>query len=137
MNYKDLEQKLLAMGHTQKTADAIVSAMVSMDKYGLSDDEKHAAYSLLSDVGFEALRELPDAVAKGEWREFDLGNVTKGDYVRVKNDAYTSEDGVKHNGKVGRLADMYGGRCLIHYIGLDTGDAMRHPVRLVESLKKV
>lgn len=137
MNYKELEKKLLAMGHTRNTTDAVVSAMVSMDKYGLSEDEKHAACSLLSDVGFEALRKLPEAVANAEWIPFDLGNVTIGDYVRVKKDAYTSEEGVKHNGKVGRLADMYAGRCMIHYIGLDTGNDMRHPVKFVESIKRV
>lgn len=137
MNYQKLEQKLRALGHSENTVAAVVSAVVSMDKYGLSEAEKYAAYSLMSTEGFEALRELPEAVADGEWIDFDYGNVIIGDYVRVKKDAYTSVSGVNHNGKVGRLTKMYGGKCTIDYIGLDTGTSMPHPWQLLDSLKKV
>lgn len=136
-HYKELERKLEALGHTENTVQAIVSAMASIDKYGLSEDEKHAAYSLLSEVGMEALEELPEAVATGEWVPFDYGNVQKGDYVRVKKDAYTSPSGVNHNGKVGRLADAYAGRFTLSYIGLDTGRGFPHPMEKLESLKRV
>lgn len=136
-DYLDLEKKLKVLGHTENTVWAVVSAMASIDKYGLSDDEKHAVYSLLSSIGFEALSELPDAVTNGEWEPFNLGNVAIGDYVRIKKDAYTAASGVNHNGKVGRLAHMYAGRCTVHYIGIDTGDNMVHPVGFLESLKRV
>lgn len=136
-DYKELEKKLLAIGQSEETTKAVVSAMVSIDKYDLSDTQKHEAYSLLSSIGFEALRGTPDAVTNGTWIDFDLGNVTIGDYVRIKKDAYTSESGVNHNGKVGRLARMYAGRCVVHYIGVDTGNEMVHPVRFLESLKRV
>jgi hypothetical protein len=33
IHYKDLEKKLLAMGHDEKTAQEVVSAMVSVEKY--------------------------------------------------------------------------------------------------------
>lgn len=137
MHYQQLEKTLRALGHSEKTVAAVVSATVSMDKYGLSDDEKYAAYSLMSTVGFEALRKLPEAVVDGEWIDFDYGNVIIGDYVRVKKDAYTSVSGVNHNGKVGQLVKMYGGKCTIEYIGLDTGTSMPHPWQLLDSLKKV
>lgn len=136
-NYKELEQKLTALGHTEKTVEGIVSAMVAMDKVGLNDDEKYAAYSLLSSVGMDILNAVPDWVAKGEWVDFQLGNVAVGDYVRVKKNAYTSDSGVNHNGKVGRLARMHGGKCTINYLGLDTGDGMLHPYGYLESLKRV
>ncbi|HEX9136572.1 MAG TPA: hypothetical protein VF905_06470, partial [Nitrospirota bacterium] len=93
INYKDLERKLLAMGHDEKTVQAVVSAMVSVDKYGLSEDQKYAVYSLMSTEGFAALRSLPDAVAFGTWTKFDWGNTRDGDYVRVKKDAYTTPSG--------------------------------------------
>lgn len=136
-HYKELENKLEALGHTEKTVDAIVSAMASIDKYGLSEDEKHAVYSLLSNIGMEALESLPEAVAAGEWVPFDYGNVQKGDYVRVKKDAYTAPSAVNHNGKVGRLANAYGGRFTLNYIGLDTGTGFPHPMEKLESLKRV
>lgn len=136
-NYKELEQKLTALGHTEKTVDGIISAMVAMDKVGLNDDEKYAAYSLLSSVGMDILNAVPDWVAQGEWVDFQLGNVAVGDYVRVKKNAYTSDSGVNHNGKVGRLARMHGGKCTINYLGLDTGDGMLHPYGYLESLKRV
>ena len=137
IHYKDLEKKLLAMGHDEQTARAVVSAMVSVDKYGLSEDQKYAVYSLMSVEGFAALRGLPDAVAFGTWTKFDWGNMRDGDYVRVKKDAYTAPSGVNHNGKIGRIANLYGGRCRVDYIGLDTGSAMTHPVGFLESLKRV
>lgn len=136
-NYKDIEHKLTALGHTEKTVKAIVSAMVAMDKVGLSEDEKYAAYSLLSGVGMDMLSSIPEAVQEGNWVDFQLGNVAVGDYVRVKKNAYTSESGVNHNGKVGRLARMHGGKCIIEYLGLDTGDSMLHPYGNLESLKRV
>lgn len=136
-HYKELENKLEALGHNEVTVQAIVSAMASVDKYDLSNDEKHVVYSLLSSVGMEALEELPEAVAKGEWVPFDYGNVFKGDYVRVRKDAYTAESAVNHNGKVGRLANAYAGRFTLSYIGLDTGQGFPHPMDKLESLKKV
>lgn len=137
LNYKEVEDRLKALGHDDLVVAAVVSAMVSMDKYGLSEDQKYMVFSLLSSTGFEALESLPDAVAKGQWVDFDYGNVSIGDYVRIKKDAYTSESGVKHNGKVGRLAYMHGGKCMVSYIGIDVGDQMRHPMTNLESLKRV
>lgn len=137
MNYKELEERLLQLGHTENMTLAMVSAVVSIDKYALSDAEKYALYSLLSETGFEALRGLPEAVIKGEWIDFDYGNMNFGDYVRVKKDAYTSPSGVNHNGKVGKIFAMSGGKCTIDYVGLDTGRAMPHPWQLLDSLKKV
>ena len=137
LNYKELEKRLQALGHNDNVVSALVSAMVSIDKYDLSDTEKYELYSLLSATGFEAVRSLPDAVAEGKWVDFDYGNVTFGDFIRVKKDAYTSASGVKHNGKVGRLTYMHGGKCMIKYIGLDTGDDMAHPMTSLESLKRV
>lgn len=136
-HYKELETKLEALGHSEKIVQAIVSAMASIDKYGLSEDEKHAVYSLLSNIGMEALESLPEAVAKGEWVDFDYGNVQPGDYVRVKKDAYTAPSAVNHNGLVGRLSHGYAGRFVINYIGLDTGKGFPHPMANLESLKKV
>lgn len=136
-NYKDIEHKLAALGHTEKTVEGVVSAMVAIDKVGLSDDERYAAYSMLSNVGMDVLNSVPDRVASGEWVDFELGNVAVGDYVRVKKNAYTSVSGVNHNGKVGRLARMHGGKCTINYLGLDTGDGMLHPYGFLESLKRV
>lgn len=136
-NYKDLESKLTTLGHTKNMVDATVSAVATIDKFNLTEDEKYAVYTLLSSSGLEALKSLPDAVAQGEWEDFAYGNVGLGDYVRVKKDAYTSESGVNHNGKVGRLARMHAGKCVVHYIGIDTGDNMTHPVGNLESLKRV
>lgn len=136
-HYPELENKLEALGHSESTVQAVVSAMASVDKYDLSDEEKHIVYSLLSSVGMEALESLPEAVGKGEWVPFDYGNVQAGDYVRVKKDAYTAPSAVNHNGKVGRLSHAYAGRFTLNYIGLDTGKGFPHPMDKLESLKKV
>lgn len=136
-DYKELENRARAMGHADDVVLAFVSAMVSIDKYDLSEGQKHDLYSLLSQAGFEALESLPEAVAKGQWVDFDYGNVKLGDYVRVKEDAYTSPSGVNHNGKVGRLVNAYGGKAQIDYLGLDTGRGMPHPFSSLESLKRV
>jgi len=71
------------------------------------------------------------------WADFDYGNVRFGDFVRVKTDAYDSASGARHNGLVGILAYMKGGQCSVNYIGLATGNTMKHPKEKLDSLKGV
>jgi hypothetical protein len=69
------------------------------------------------------------------WRDFDYGNVKLGEFVRIKPDAYDSPSGVRHNGLVGILAFMNGGKCTVKYIGLASGNSQPHPMEKLDSLK--
>jgi hypothetical protein len=134
-DYNKLEELYTSMGFRAEVVSAIVSLATVLDKQGLSDSQKQTVYRLLSDAGQESLKEVPEKVVTGEWAEFDYGNVKIGDYVRVKPDAYDSETGTKHNGRVGILKYMAHKRCNVEYVGAEGGEAMAHPMDNLESIR--
>lgn len=107
--------------------DALIAVMLTLQYFNLSGDEKEQV--LRAFLGEH--HKLPE----GQWVPFDYGNVRVGDYVRVKKDAYTSDTGVKHNGLVGILRHIYAGRCIVEYVGLETGNTMTHPMDSLESYR--
>jgi hypothetical protein len=119
-----------------KIADATIAVLLTLSTFDLSEDAKKTVRNLMS-TRFEAdVSTLPYQFTEDSWQDFDYGNVTIGSYVRVKKDAYDSESGARHNGLVGRLLFMKGGSCSVEYIGLATGNTMKHPMDKIESLKR-
>ena len=107
--------------------DALIAVMLTLQSFNLSGDEKEQVVKAF-------LGKAP-VLPQGEWVGFDYGNVRVGDYVRVRKDAYTSDTGVKHNGLIGILRHVYGGRCTVEYFGLEAGNTMTHPMDFLESYR--
>jgi hypothetical protein len=134
-DYNKLQELYTSIGMQQDVVDAMVSLAAVLDRHGLTDEQKDLVYTLLSEAGRESLKELPEKVLTGEWQDFDYGNVKIGDYVRVKIDAYDSPTGAPHNGRVGILKHMSHNRCTVQYVGTELGDAMKHPVQMLDSVR--
>lgn len=133
--YNKLQELYSAIGMQQEVVKAMVSLAVVLDRQGLTQDQKTLVYNLLSEAGRDSLKQLPEKALAGEWKDFDYGNVKIGDYVRVKVDAYDSPSGMKHNGRVGVLKYMTHNRCTVDYVGDELGNAMKHPMEMLESLR--
>lgn len=134
-DYNALTQLYSAMGFKIEIVNAVVSLATVLDRHNLSDADKETVFRLLSDAGQESLQEVPEKVITGEWRDFDYGNVQIGDYVRIKPDAYDSESGAKHNGRVGILQHMSHNRCTVAYVGAEVGEGLAHPMSNLESVR--
>jgi hypothetical protein len=136
----DLRAKLESIGYSGLREDdesliqALVAVYLTVESFNLSKEAQGAVLSLLSAVGQASLAE-PAELKEEQWQDFDYGNVRFGDLVRVKRDAYDSETGARHNGLVGVLTGMKAGVCTVEYIGLATGNTMRHPKERLDSLK--
>jgi hypothetical protein len=133
--YNKLQELYASIGAQPEVVTAMVSLAVVLDRQGLTADQKLLVYNLLSEAGRDSLKKVPEKVVAGEWKDFDYGNVKIGDYVRVKPDAYDSPSGMKHNGRVGILKYMAHNRCTVDYIGEDLGNAMKHPMEMLDSLR--
>lgn len=134
-DYNALGETYTALGFPAEVVSALTSMASVLDKHKLTDAQKDTVFALLSDAGRESVKDVPEKALKGEWRDFDYGNVTIGNYVRVKPDAYDSESGAKHNGRVGILKYMAHNRCTVDYVGAELGEAMAHPMTNLESLR--
>lgn len=142
-NYRELRDRITAMGYDgsheddAKIREVLLSIAIMFDDANLSESQQNVVLDLISQKGREALKKLPEKAIKSRWENFNYGNVKLGDYVRVKKNAYDSKWGEKHNGLVGILSEMGGGRCTVKYLGLSTGSVMIHPKENLESLKIV
>lgn len=133
--YNRLQELYSSIGFQPEIVSALVSLATVLDKHGLTEEQKQTVYTLLSEAGNESVKSVPEKVVAGEWRDFDYGNVKIGDYVRIKPDAYDSESGMKHNGRVGVLKHMAHNRCTVEYVGSDVGHSMSHPMTNLDSLR--
>ena len=141
-DHNELRSKLEAIGYSglRETDESLIQALVAVhltiESFDLSKDAQQAVLSFLSTIG-QASLEVPAEIKEAGWEDFNYGNVRFGDYVRVKKDAYDSDTGARHNGLVGILTGMRAGVCTVNYIGLATGNTMRHPKEKLDSLKGV
>lgn len=103
-----------------------------IENANLSEEDQKTLYQLMSPEGFA---EIYNVLEVREWSEFDYGNVKVGSLVKVKDDAYSSETGKAHNGRVGFLLDISGRRCLVRYVGTRGKSEMRHPIENLQSPK--
>lgn len=141
-NHDGLREKLESIGYSglresdESLVQALVAVHLTLESLELSEAAQGVVLDLLSTTGRKALESTP--VFGGDaWRDFDYGNVKLGEYVRVKPDAYDSESGNRHNGLVGVLTYMTGGKCTVKYIGLASGNSQPHPMEKLDSLKGV
>ena len=143
LNFSDddnLRTRLESLGYTGLREDdesliqALTAVHLTLETFELSEGAREAVLDLLSANGRDALATAP-AFGEDAWRTFDYGNVKLGEFVRVKPDAYDSPSGSRHNGLVGILEHMFGGKCTVNYIGLASGNSQKHPMEKLDSLK--
>ena len=136
-DHENLKIILDSMGYheDQDLVKAVLAVHVTLASFKLPAVEQSIALDLISKEGRLALKSLP-ALDENSWQDLDYGNVKIGDFVRVKKDAYDSEYGAKHNGLVGVLKFMKSGHCSVEYVGLASGNTMKHPKERLESLKR-
>jgi hypothetical protein len=116
--------------------NAIIAVSLTLSAFDLSPEGIKTVKSLISSAGWADASTLPVTFTEDSWQDFDYGNVGIGDYVRVKKDAYDSVTGSRHNGLVGRLTFVKSGYCSVEYIGLGTGNTMKHAMGKLQSLKR-
>jgi len=139
-DFEGLREKLEGLGYTglRETDESLIQALVAvhltLETFKLSEDARGAVLDLLSGNGRDAVKSTP-VFAEDAWKSFDYGNVKMGEFVRVKTDAYDSPTGNPHNGLVGVLTYMSGGKCTVTYIGLASGNSQPHPMEKLDSLK--
>lgn len=139
-NFEGLREKLESLGYTglRETDESLIQALVAvhltLETFELSEAARGAVMDLLSSNGRSAMESVP-VFGEDAWQSFDYGNVKLGEFVRVKTDAYDSPTGAFHNGLVGILAFMNGGKCTVKYVGLASENSQPHPMEKLDSLK--
>lgn len=139
-DYDDLKERLIIAGYAEgsEVFKAITNLAIVLDNEEISDINREIVLELFSKTALDQINSLPkDFLSKNKWMIFDYGNVKKGDYVRVRYDAYDSITGAKHNGRLGILIDMKAWRCKVQYIGMPSVETMVHPMDNLESIRKV
>lgn len=142
-DYENLRSKLKAIGYSgedeesKKILDAVVATSLTISGFKLSGSSLNTVLELLQTNSKMVVDAWTKDHADALWEDFNYGNTTFGDYVRVKLDAYDSISGAVHNGLVGKLTQMSGGKCLVEYLGLAAGNSMTHPMENLDSLKVV
>lgn len=136
-NYYDLSRRVVAAGYDGLVHHAIISVAVSLDRFDLDERQRSAVLDFISSEGRKQLDALPDRMLDAQWEDFNYGNVKEGDYVRVKPDAYDSEEGSLHNGLVGILVRGDARRYLVNYLGEHVGNSRYHPESSLQSLRWV
>jgi hypothetical protein len=139
-DFNGLREKLESLGYTGLREDdesliqALAAVHLTLESFELSEAAREAILGFLSATGRKALESTP-TFGEDAWQDFDYGNVKLGEFVRVKPDAYDSPTGILHNGLVGILGHMYGGKCTVNYIGLASDNSQKHPMEKLCSLK--
>lgn len=142
-DYENMRASLQSIGYSgedpesYKILDAVVAACLTIAEFDLSEEALKTVLSLIQSDSRLAISAWMRAKEGMLWEDFNYGNTTFGDYVRVKVDAYDSVSGTPHNGLVGILTQMSQGKCLVEYLGLAAGQSMYHPMENLESLKVV
>lgn len=139
-DYDDLKERLVIAGFKEDSEvfRAVCNLAIVLDNEEISDTSREVALEVFSKTALNQINSLPkDFLSKNKWMIFDYGNVKKGDYVRVRFDAYDSKTGAKHNGRLGILIDMKAWRCKVQYIGMPQVETMVHPMDNLESIRKI
>jgi hypothetical protein len=135
-DHNNLRALLANIGHTdEKIVQAIVAVSLTLDSFDLTVEERQIVTDLVGRDGDQAIRDFPLFGEDAWMSEFDYGNDKVGAIVRVKPDAYDSPTGKLHNGLVGVLLSLSGYKADVSYIGLASGNQMRHPKENLQSLR--
>lgn len=142
-DYEELRGQLSSIGYGEETketkaiADAVVAVCLTLSEIDLELSSMSVVLQLLNPESRTIIESWHRAHSGEMWADFDYGNTKIGDYVRIKKDAYDSVSGSKHNGLVGKLTHMRGGKCSVDYLGLAAGNSSQHPMEKLESIKRV
>lgn len=138
-DYTRAEAELEELGYTDERVDgeqirsAVLNVLYCLDSQELPPNTQSIVADL---VGHVTRKDEEFGGTRGVWKQFHLGDVKRGEIVRVKWDAYDSDTGSKHNGLVGVFLSALSGRCTIRYIGRKDKLDFTHPPSLLEVLKK-
>lgn len=140
IDYTWLTDQLDALGYSDDNEvnssikKTVVELFHTLDAQNIdAAEDKSAAvdlfHSLVADHNLFARKDA------SSWTEFNLGVTQPGDVVRVRAEAYEGA-GAKHNGLVGTISAMRGGRVLVKYTGrVDGVGHSHHPDKLEVLLK--
>ena len=139
LTYEEFDSLIAAVGlEGSKEQEVLLSLFATLAASELTPDQAKNIMEIFSEKGLEDLKKVPEKVLSAEWRDFDYGNVKIGDYVRVKKGVYTDSDsGVLHEGRIGILTYAFNHRFTVRYIGLHAGNTMIHPMKNLQSMKRV
>lgn len=131
-----IKEKLKKAGYTE---DSIVYRTVLdiefiLGNKAISPEERSEIISIFTSR-FRNDLETVSTYSEEDWRDYDYGNVSINEYVRVKKDAYDSSSGKAHNGKVGRLVKSDGKRVTVKYLATGRSKTHTHPENMLECLK--
>lgn len=109
---------------------AIYDILILLEYSNLSEVEIRTILEILSENGLNDISLVADV---SEWAEFDYGNAKVGSLVRVKDSAYSSETGKRHNGRVGFILSISGRKCRVRYAGTRGSSDLAHPIDNLQS----
>lgn len=142
-DHEYLIRQLELVGIGERAEDARIMLAMEMlaytlDAQELTESERSIVLQLFSKTGLEQLQDVSGKVqASKRWSEFEIGNTTYGDIVRVKLNAYDTPSGSEHNGLVGKVESVSHGRVGVRYIGRYADQLQIHPRGNLEVLKSV
>lgn len=134
-DYTNVSEQLEVIGYKPESPvhKAVVSLFETLDAQSIKDtntrDVVASVFSTLAKSGEDRPTRL------SEWTEFRVGETIPGDTVRVRRDAY-SGSGAKHNGLVGHIVGIRGGRVSVQYLGRSDGTGHSHHPDFLEVLVK-
>lgn len=116
--------------HDTMTAVALVLGAAE-----LTEEQRDTVLDLMSTEGRNSEYDL-GLVGDDAWEDFAYGNMRVGDYVRVKKDAFDSNIGSLHNGRVAKLVHMSSYVCTVSYLGIPAERQVKHNMNKLQSLKR-
>lgn len=123
----------LGIDKDSKVYKTLYDIFTFIDDADLSEEDSREVFQLISEAGMSEIDNIPHIES---WGEFDYGNTIIGDLVRVHPEAYDTESGHKHNGRVGFILSISGRRCLVRYAGTRGKANMRHPIEKLQSPRR-
>ena len=136
--YEWVDQELERRGYDLQDAhwagirNSIVALFKKLDVQQYKEEDKRIIASLFSDL---ILSRPSSDIPKEVWTDFKIGETRSGDRVRVRKDAYEGA-GASHNGLVGLIVGIRGGRVAVQYDGRNEGTGHYHSPDRLEVLAK-
>lgn len=135
-DYEWLDKRLTELGYTDSSITRAVKELsYVLDGEDLSKEDRKTVTDLLSSVIDDRLY-MSDAPTESKWVPYEIGETNLGDTIRVKKDAYEGSVGEKHNGKVGHIVGIRGGKARVQYLSRDDGVGHAHLPDSLEVLDK-
>lgn len=136
-NYEWAESELSRLGYAQdggwtgSIRRGILELLHTLDAQDLSQEDRTA----VTDVFHHLVTDTPKTEKEARWVPFELGTHITGETARIRPESYEGV-GAKHNGLVGVIVAIRGGRVLVQYSGRTDGVGHAHHPDKVEVLVK-